>query len=135
VAHSLGEPIVVELLGVPAVELAVAPPDLGIGLHDLGDPVLERLGVGRRDQRGALGGGDLAVAFDVAAHHRLGRRHRLEQHDAERLLAGRRRDEHIARAVQRGELVEADRAVIGQPGQLGRRLGLTELADDVERHR
>ena len=54
---------------------------------------------GRHEQRVHVGAGDVAVALDRGRDDRRARGHRLEQHDAERLAAQRRRAEH-GRAAQ-----------------------------------
>ena len=59
-----------------------------------GDGELARLA--RRHQQGfAPAPDDALVAVDVGAHDRRAGGHRLEQHDAERLAAGRRRGVHV----------------------------------------
>src|SRR2546425_1493487 len=51
----------------------------------------------------------------------LFRSHRFEQYDAERLLPGRRRDEHVAPPVRLGQpALVGDRAVERDAGRLGR---------------
>ena len=59
---------------------------------------------GRHQQRVHIVGRHVAVPVERARDHRGPRRHRLDQHDTERLAVQRRRTEH-RRAAQAGELV------------------------------
>src|SRR5512135_1222542 len=84
---------------------------LGAGATDalsqlgIADETLERAGKGvdlaRLDEEGAhVPLHDLLVAVDVRGHDRAARGHRLEEHDAERLLPGRGRAEDVGRLVE-----------------------------------
>ena len=59
-------------------------------------------------QASTVGAGHVAVAGQVAGHDRRAGGHRLEQHDAERLAAERRRAEHVGAAQPGDLLVVAD---------------------------
>ena len=65
----------------------------------------QRVGVAGLDEQGVDAvGGDVAVAVEAAGDDRRAGRHRLDQHDAERLAVQRRRAEHVG-APQAGELL------------------------------
>src|ERR1019366_2463249 len=76
---------------------------------------------------------DVAVSLDVAADDGLARRHRLEKHDSERLLARRRSDEDVALPIAFDQTAEGLGWMIRQPRYRGGVRRRAVLPDDVER--
>ena len=83
----------------------------------------ERRRVARRHELGVLAvTGDGGVADEVAGDDRRVRGHRLEQHDAERLAAERRRAEHVGAPQASCLLLVADATQPGDAGVAGHAL-------------
>jgi hypothetical protein len=133
-----GDPLPAELLGAGDAVAAHLVTQLVV-VEDARDRGRDPLGFARLHEQGLpVAADDALVAVDVRRHDRRACRHRLEQHDAERLAAGRRGDVHVRGPEELGLLVVADPAQELDPAQPSRRhvapclARMRPLADDEQ---